>query len=64
MQLRSGLMTIDEYLDELSLKLRINDKFNPDISLSEMSLEVYENNEILKEFYYFLQSWCSYSGII
>lgn len=52
MQLRSGLITTEEYLNELSLKLRINESFNPDISLSEMSLEVY-NNEMIKQFYNF-----------
>ena len=52
MQWPSGLMTIDEYLDEASLKLRINDEFNPDISLSEMSLEVYDDN-VINEFYNF-----------
>ncbi len=41
MQLRSGLITTDEYLNQFSRKLRINDSFDPNISLSKMSLEVY-----------------------
>jgi len=41
MQLRGGLITTEEYLNQFSRKLRINDDFNPNISLSKMSLEVY-----------------------
>ena len=41
MQLRSGLITTEEYLTQFSRKLRINDSFNQNISLSEMSLGVY-----------------------
>lgn len=41
MQLRSGLITTEEYLNQFSRKLRINDGFDPNISLSKMSLEVY-----------------------
>ncbi len=41
MQLRSGLITTEEYLNQFSRKLRINDDFDPNISLSKMSLEVY-----------------------
>ncbi|HEX9615704.1 MAG TPA: peptidase [Bacteroidota bacterium] len=41
MQLRSGLMTTDEFLKQLSLKLTINDNFDKDMSLSHMALNVY-----------------------
>ena len=41
MQLRSGLITIDEYLDKFSEKLSISDRFRQDLSLTRMSTEVY-----------------------
>jgi len=49
MQLRSGLITPKEYLETISNNLNVNDQFNPDISLSRMSEEVY-SPEIVKEF--------------
>ncbi len=49
MQLRSGLITDEEYLETISDNLRNNDRFNPHISLSRMSSEVY-SPEILGEF--------------
>ena len=44
-QLRGGLITIDQYLKTLSEKLTINDRFRQDISLTELSKQVY--NEIV-----------------
>ena len=41
MQLRGGLINIDEYLDRISQKASINDRFPQDISLSELSHGVY-----------------------
>ena len=41
MQLRSGLMTTEEYLNELSNKLSVNDSFDKDMSLTEMARTVY-----------------------
>lgn len=41
MQLRGGLISIDEYLERLSDKAKINDRFNQDISLTELSRGVY-----------------------
>jgi len=52
MQLRSGLITAEVFLKEFSRKLRINDSFNPEISLSEMSLGVYDD-KISNEFFNF-----------
>lgn len=49
MQLRSGLITAEEYLETISDNLRMNDQFDPDISLSRMSTEVY-SPEVLDEF--------------
>ena len=42
MLLRSGDMTLDEYLSEMSRKLKFNDFFAQDISLSHMSMEVFD----------------------
>jgi predicted metalloprotease with PDZ domain len=41
MQMRGGLINIDEYLDRISQKASINDRFPQDISLSELSRGVY-----------------------
>ncbi len=41
MQLRSGLMTTEEYLNQVSQKLRVNDGFNKDMSLTQMAKTVY-----------------------
>lgn len=49
MQLRSGLITYEEYFSRISEKLRVNDRFDQNISLVKMSKEVY-SEEILNEF--------------
>ena len=49
MQLRSGLITYEEYFSRISEKLRMNDRFDQNISLVKMSKEVY-SEEILNEF--------------
>jgi len=41
MQLRGGLIPIEEYLERLSEKATVNDRFRQDISLTELSLGVY-----------------------
>jgi predicted metalloprotease with PDZ domain len=41
MQLRGGLITIDDYMEKLSEKAGINDRFRQDISLTELSRDVY-----------------------
>ena len=41
MQLRAGLISIEEYLGIISGKLIFNDRFAKDVSLSQMSLEAY-----------------------
>lgn len=41
MQMRGGLITIDEYMERLSEKAKVNDRFRQDISLAELSLGVY-----------------------
>jgi predicted metalloprotease with PDZ domain len=41
MQLRGGLITVDEYLDRISEKISISDRFSKDISLVDLSLGVY-----------------------
>jgi predicted metalloprotease with PDZ domain len=41
MQLRSGILTIKEYLDRISEKISISDGFSKDISLVDLSLGVY-----------------------
>jgi len=54
MQLRSGLMNIEDFLNEISNMLTINSKFNKDMSLSRMSLDSYtsEGNSQFSNFYY------------
>ena len=42
MQLRSGLITTDKYLKRISEKLTINDRFSQNISLTELSKDVYD----------------------
>ena len=42
MVLRSGQISIDEYLKRMSEKLTMNDRFRQDISLLELSKKVYE----------------------
>lgn len=41
MQLRGGLITIDEYLDRISEKISISNRFRQDISLVDLSLGVF-----------------------
>ncbi len=41
MQLRSGLISTEEYLGQITAKLNINDNFDKNMSLSEMALSVY-----------------------
>lgn len=41
MQLRSGLISTEEYLAQVSQKLRTNDGFDKNMSLTEMALTVY-----------------------
>jgi predicted metalloprotease with PDZ domain len=41
MQLRGGLITIEEYLSRISEKINISDRFSKDISLVDLSLGVY-----------------------
>ena len=41
MQLRSGLMTTEEYLNQFSAKLNVNDGFDKEMSLTEMARTVY-----------------------
>lgn len=41
MQLRGGLLTPKEFMNDISAKMNTNDRFDPDYSLSNMSLEVY-----------------------
>jgi predicted metalloprotease with PDZ domain len=42
MQMRGGIITIDEYLQRLSKKLTMNEKFRQDISLTDLSKQVYD----------------------
>ncbi len=42
MQLRGGIISVDEYLKRLSKKLTTNEKFRQDISLTELSRQVYD----------------------
>lgn len=42
MQLRGGIISINEYLERLSKKLTVNEKFRQDISLTELSKQVYD----------------------
>lgn len=43
MVLRSGQISIDEYLKRMSEKLTMNDRFRQDLSLTELSKRVYED---------------------
>ena len=47
-QLRGGLITIDQYLKTMSEKLTINDRFRQDISLTELSKQVYDETITLQ----------------
>jgi predicted metalloprotease with PDZ domain len=49
MQLRAGLISIEEYLGLVSEKLTYNDRFDKDVSLSQLSLEAY-NADVIGEF--------------
>lgn len=42
MQLRGGIMSVEEYLDRMSEKLTVNEKFRQDLSLTELSKQVYD----------------------
>jgi predicted metalloprotease with PDZ domain len=42
MQLRGGIISTDEYLERISKKLTANDRFKQDISLTELSEQVYD----------------------
>lgn len=42
MQLRSGLITLDEYLDRIEQKLRIDDNYDETYSLSKLALTSFE----------------------
>jgi len=47
MQLRSGLITTDDYFERFSQKLNISDRLNQDISLTQLSREVYSDQGIM-----------------
>jgi predicted metalloprotease with PDZ domain len=49
MQLRAGLISIEDYLGIVSEKLIFNDRFDKDVSLTQMSLEAY-NADVIGEF--------------
>jgi predicted metalloprotease with PDZ domain len=49
MQLRSGLITTDEYMDVISSNLITNDQFDQNISLSKMSTDAY-SKDVLEDF--------------
>jgi predicted metalloprotease with PDZ domain len=49
MQLRTGLISIGEYLGIISEKLTFNDRFDKEVSLSQLSLEAY-NTDVINEF--------------
>ena len=49
MQLRAGLISIEDYLRILSEKLTFNDRFDKDVSLTQMGLESY-NADVIGEF--------------
>ena len=49
LQLRGGLISIEEYLEIISEKLTFNDRFDEKISLSQISLEAY-NVSLYNEF--------------
>ena len=42
MQMRGGIITTDDYLERLSEKLTMNEKFRQDISLTDLSSQVYD----------------------
>jgi len=42
MQLRGGIMSIEEYLGRMSEKLTVNERFRQDVSLTELSKQVYD----------------------
>ena len=48
-QLRGGLITLDQYLKTMSEKLTINDRFRQDISLTDLSKQIY-NESITMQF--------------
>jgi len=48
-QLRGGLITIDQHLKTMSEKLTINDRFRQDISLTDLSKQIY-NESITMQF--------------
>lgn len=48
MQLRGRLITIEEYLDRISEKISISDRFSKDISLVDLSLGVYSETITLE----------------
>jgi len=53
MQLRSGIIDLEEYLKRLRMHLLINDVYDSNVSLSEMSLEVYGKlNNQFSNFYH------------
>jgi predicted metalloprotease with PDZ domain len=49
MQLRAGLISIEDYLGIISEKLTFNDRFDKDVSLTQMGLESY-NSDVIGEF--------------
>jgi len=53
MQLRGGLIDHKKFLDDISEKMNSNDRFDPDYSLTEMSLESYtpKGNNAFINFY-------------
>ena len=46
MQLRSGLITTDKYLERFSQKLNMSDRLHQDISLTQLSMEVYSDQAV------------------
>ncbi|UCH64439.1 MAG: hypothetical protein JSW63_07325 [Ignavibacterium sp.] len=49
MQLRAGLISIEDYLDIISEKLVFNDRFDENVSLSQMSIEAH-HSDVIGEF--------------
>ena len=47
MQLRSGLITTNEYLERFSHKLNVSDRLDQDISLMQLSREVYSDQAVM-----------------
>ncbi len=41
MQLRDGLITVEEYLERISEKISMSDRYSKDLSLTDLSLGVY-----------------------